>query len=103
MIGKIISFFMEKNVQKIVLGAIVVVAGLIMLKKYMDSKKTSNVEIVEEKEVKQPIMQQITQPRAEPVDLPAPTTAEITIEQDPIKDLGQSPMPMPDDSQYSLL
>ena len=41
MIGKIIAFFMKKNVQKIIFGAIIVAAGLILLKKYLDSKKSA--------------------------------------------------------------
>ena len=99
MIAKVIAFFMKKNVQKFVMGAIVVVAGLIMLKKYMDSKKSVTVVeqgvVVEEQVVVAPTV--MTPPVAQVVD------ADVPIEQDPVKDLGQSPMPMPDDSQYGLV
>ena len=97
MINAIIKFFMKKNVQKIVIGAIVVAAGLIMLKKYMDAKKQNKTE--EPKEEKK----QIAPISAEPA-LPVPIVkAEVSIENDPVKDLGQSPMPMPDDTQYALV
>ena len=97
MIGKIIAFFMKKNVKKIVLGAIVVVAGLIMLKKYMDSKKSVSV-------VDQGVVEEVVAPVA--VMAPpavAVVDPEVAIEQDPVKDMGQSPMAMPDDSQYGLV
>ena len=102
MIGKIIAFLMKKNVQKIVLGAIVVAAGLIMLKKYMDGKKAAKSakveETVEETVEHMTVMPpMIEQPVVEVVD------AEVSIEQDPVKDLGQAPMAMPDDSQYGLV
>ena len=96
MIAKVIAFFMKKDVQKIVLGAIVVVAGLIMLKKYMDSKKSVSV-VVDQGIVVEAPMIMAPPPMAQVVD------ADVPIEQDPVKDLGQSPMPMPDDSQYGLV
>lgn len=92
MFGKLITFFMKKNIQKIILGTIVVVAGLIMLKKYTDGKKKV---VKESKEVNG---QYVKLPKLEqPV---AVVDADVQIEQDPIKDLGQAPMEMPDDSQY---
>lgn len=94
MIGNIIAFFMKKNVQKIVLGAIVVVAALIMLKKYMDGKKSVAVEGVVVEEV-------VVAPTVMAPPMPQVVDAEVSIEQDPVKDLGAAPMEMPGDEQYA--
>lgn len=97
MIAKIVAFFMKKNVQKIVLGAIVVAACLIMLKKYMDSKKTVSVS-VEEGVVEEAV---VVAPTVMAPPMPRVVDARVSIEQDPVKDLGAAPMEMPGDEQYA--